>query len=109
MVIKLQSRMPISCCMEMNKKSFVLGLQMLNFFNCFVSNIVKFVNVNDYIISKMKSYDSHIFMQKLLSATMSGYLRHNIHLALMKFSTFFKELCVPTCKKKFIKRRMKKK
>lgn len=57
------------------------------------------LNVGDCNISSMKSHDTNIFMQRLLLVAIGGYLRHDIHLALMKLNTFFKELCARTCKK----------
>ncbi|XP_041026970.1 uncharacterized protein LOC121267174 [Juglans microcarpa x Juglans regia] len=51
------------------------------------------VSVSDGKISGMKSYDCHVFMQRLLPVAIGGFFRPDIRLALTKFSSFFKALC----------------
>ncbi|XP_042952408.1 uncharacterized protein LOC122289468 isoform X2 [Carya illinoinensis] len=86
------------------RKKFCAWLSEVKFPDGFASNISRCVNVSDCKISGMKSHDAHIFMQRLLPAAIGGYLRHDIRLALMELSTFFRELCARTCKKDIVKR-----
>lgn len=85
------------------QKEFCSWLENVKFLDGFMSNIANYVNVSHCKISRMKSHDSHIFMQILLPTVMGIYLRDDIRLALMELSTFFKKLCAQTCKKKVIK------
>ncbi|XP_042975438.1 uncharacterized protein LOC122306930 [Carya illinoinensis] len=79
------------------RKQFCAWIKNVKLPDGFASNISRCVNVSECKISGMKSHDSHIFLQRLLPAAIGGYLRHDIRLALMELSTFFRELCAQTC------------
>lgn len=80
------------------RTGFCNWLHGMKFSDGFASNITRCVSVSDCKISRIKIHDCHIFMQRLLPVAISGYLCHDVRLALTKLSTFFKELCAKTCK-----------
>ncbi|XP_018846609.2 uncharacterized protein LOC109010287 [Juglans regia] len=92
--------MPHACytLYGVERTGFCNWLRGVKFPDGFASNIARCVSVPDCKISGMKSHDCHIFMQRLLPAAISGYLRQDVRLALTELSTFFKELCARTCK-----------
>ncbi|XP_042964767.1 uncharacterized protein LOC122298991 [Carya illinoinensis] len=91
-------RMSLACyTLNHNERiSFCEWVSQVTFPDGFVSNIAQCVNIREGKIIRMKSHDSHIFLQRLLSVVIGGFLRPNIKLALTELSTFFKELCART-------------
>jgi hypothetical protein len=56
-------------------------------------NIPRIVNLVDYILYGMKSYDCHVFMQTLIPLAYQDLFPNGICDALMKISHFFRDIC----------------
>ncbi|XP_042958047.1 uncharacterized protein LOC122293557 [Carya illinoinensis] len=78
------------------RKQFCSWLADVKFPDGFASNISHCVSVRDCRISGLKSHDCHVFMQRLLSIAVGGFLRRDIALALTELCSFFKGLCART-------------
>lgn len=92
--------MPYACftLYGVERKSFCQWLNGVKFPDGFASNIVRCASAVDCKIFGMKSYDCHIFLQRLLLVSISPFLLLDIRLVLTELSTFFKQLCARTCK-----------
>lgn len=75
------------------KRDVCLWLENLRFPDGYASNIARCVNMEDLKISKMKSHDCHVFMQRLLPIAFRDFLPDNIWGALTEVSNFFRSLC----------------
>ncbi|XP_042972777.1 uncharacterized protein LOC122304580 [Carya illinoinensis] len=92
--------MPHACytLYGVERTGFCSWLHDVKFSDGFASNIARCISVPDCKSSGMKSHHCHIFMQRLLHAAISGYLRQDVRLTLIELSTFFKELHARTCR-----------
>jgi len=64
----------------------------------YASNISRCVNKLPGKLSGMKSHDFHVFLQRLLSIAIRGYVKPKIQTIFTELSTFFKQLCARTLK-----------
>ena len=71
------------------KKNFCGWFKIIKFFNAYASNVSRCVRNNDGNISDMKSYDSHMMMQRLLLVVMCSYLGGDVQTVLIKLRVFF--------------------
>ena len=55
--------------------------------------MLKVVNVLEHKILGMKTHDCHVFLEILLPLTVQEVLPKQIYDALIKVSTFYRELC----------------
>ncbi|XP_035544633.1 uncharacterized protein LOC118348016 [Juglans regia] len=78
------------------RRSFCEWLQAVKFPDGFAGNVARCVTLNGCKISRMKSHDCHIFLQRLFLVAIAEYLRPDIRLALTELSTFFRQLCTRT-------------
>jgi hypothetical protein len=68
-------------------------LKSLFFPNGYASNISRLVNMEEYRLYGMKSYDYHVFMQTLILLAYRVLLLKGIWDALMEISHFFRDIC----------------
>ncbi|RDX70320.1 hypothetical protein CR513_50459, partial [Mucuna pruriens] len=68
-------------------------VKQLNFPYGFTSNILRCTNIDEGKLYRMKSYDYHDFMQKLISLAFLDMFPKPILGVLTKLSLFFKEIC----------------
>ncbi|XP_055961007.1 uncharacterized protein LOC126672505 [Mercurialis annua] len=89
-----------------NQKKRARGPEELNWTkrNGYASNLSRCVSVQDCKVMGMKSHDYHIFLQRLLPASICGSLRSEVYTALSELSSFFKELCSKTLKRSTVKK-----
>ena len=74
------------------KKNFCGWFKTIKFPDAYASNVSRCVRNNDDNIFDIKSLDSHVMMQRLLSVVMHGYLGSDGHTALIKLGVFFQQL-----------------
>lgn len=55
--------------------------------------MLKVVNVLEHKILGMKTHDCHVFLEILLPLTVREVLPKQVYDALIKLSTFYRELC----------------
>jgi hypothetical protein len=68
-------------------------LKSLFFPNGYASNISRLVNMEEYRLYGMKSYDYHVFMQTLILLAYRVLLLKGIWDALTEISHFFRDIC----------------
>ena len=71
------------------KKNFCGWFKIVKFSDAYASNVSWCVGNNDSNISSMKSHDSHVMMQRLLSVVMHGYLDGDGQTAMIELGVFF--------------------
>ncbi|KAM3202599.1 hypothetical protein P3L10_030223 [Capsicum annuum] len=64
--------------------------------NGYSSNISRWVKLEDHKIYGLKSHDSHILLEQLLSFAIRGVVPNNIYDAITDLSIFFREICSKT-------------
>ena len=75
------------------KKSFCGWFVIIKSSDAYASNVSQCIGNNDSNISSMKSYDSHVMMQHLLTMVICGYLSGDVQAALIELECSF-ENCV---------------
>ena len=81
------------------KTKFFDWLKCVKFLDEYASKISRYVNTQKGKISKMKSHDCHVLLQRLLPVAIRGYFLTEIHTPLIElYFFFFKELCSRTLK-----------
>jgi len=68
-------------------------LKILRFPDGHASNISRLVNMEEFILYRMKSHDCHVFMQTLIPLAFRDLLSKGIWDALTKISHFFRDIC----------------
>ncbi|XP_050222335.2 uncharacterized protein LOC126672428 [Mercurialis annua] len=98
--------MPLACYTlpKPERRMFCEWLQSIRLPDGYASNLSRCVTVQDCKVMGMKSHDYHIFLQRLLPASICGSLRSEVYTALSDFSSFFKELCSKTLKRSTVKK-----
>lgn len=66
--------------------------------------MLKLVNVLEHKILGMKTHDCHVFLERLLPLTVREVLPKQVCDALIKFSTFYRELCAKVLKEEYLVR-----
>jgi hypothetical protein len=79
-------------------------LKSLFFPNGYASNISRLVNMEEYRLYGMKSYDYHVFMQTLILLAYRVLLLKGIWDALTEISHFFRDICFSKLNVDHIKR-----
>ncbi|XP_050211791.1 uncharacterized protein LOC126661950 [Mercurialis annua] len=98
--------MPLACYTlpKPERRKFCEWLQSIRLPDGYASNLSRCVSVQDCKVMGMKSHDYHIFLQRLLPASICGSLRSEVYTALSELSSFFKELCSKTLKRSTVKK-----
>ncbi|XP_050211545.1 uncharacterized protein LOC126661725 [Mercurialis annua] len=98
--------MPLACytLLKPERRKFCEWLQSIRLPDGYASNLSRCVSVKDCKVMGMKSHDYHIFLQRLLPASICGSLRSEVYTALSELRSFFKELCSKTLKRSTVKK-----
>ena len=75
------------------KKKFCKFFKEVKVPDGYASNISWCIQVNERKIFGLKSHDCHVPMQQLLPLVIHGVLHKNVCAAIVKFCSFFKQLC----------------
>ena len=81
-----------------DKKEFYKLLKEVKVLDGYTSNISRCIQVNEQKIFGLKSHDGHVLMQQLLPLAIHGVLHKNVCVAVVKLSSFFKQLCYKVLK-----------
>jgi hypothetical protein len=71
----------------------------VKFLDGFASNISRCLNAEGTKLQGLKTHDCHILLQRILPASMRGFLDKDIYEALADLGKIFRELCSRTLKK----------
>ena len=71
------------------KEEFLWMVQIIKFSDAYASNVSRCAGNNDGNISDIKSHDSHVMMQYLLSVIIRGYLGSDVQTVLIELGVFF--------------------
>jgi hypothetical protein len=74
-------------------------LREVKFLDGFASNISRCLNAEGTKLQGLKTHDCHILLQRILPASMRGFLDKDIYEALADLGKIFRELCSRTLKK----------
>ena len=87
--------MPRSCftMVPKEKDSFLRVLKKIRVPDGYASNISRCIQLKQRKISGLKSHDSYIIMQQLLSIEIRGVLPKKVSMTLIDLSCYFKEVC----------------
>ena len=85
---------------KQERKEFCSFLKSVKFPDRYASNISRCVNVIDGKISRLKSHDCHILLQRLLPVAIRNFVPKDVFQALDELGNFFLRLCCKTLKKK---------
>ena len=77
---------------------FLKFIRDVKFPDGFCSNLKKKVNTDLSTISGLKSHDSHVIMQRLLSIGVRRFLPKNISTTIGELCNFFRQICARTLK-----------
>jgi len=81
------------------QRKLVCGwVKSLRFQDGYASNLSRCVDMEDYKLSRMKSHDCHVFLERLLPVAFRDFLPEPIWNALTEISLFFKGLCATVLK-----------
>ena len=83
-------------CYTLSNVGFCEFLKSVKFPDGYASNISRCINIADGKVSRLKSHDCHILLQRLLPIGIRGYLLKDVYVALVELGTFFKDLCCKT-------------
>jgi hypothetical protein len=84
------------------RKEVLIWLQNLKFAYGYASSFIRAMNLESRKLSRVKSHDYHIFVERLLPIIFHGYLNDNVWKALAKLSHFYRQLCAKEIKKEMI-------
>jgi hypothetical protein len=87
------------CLKPKYRKEVLIWLKNLKFSDGYVAGFRRAVNLESIILSGVKSYDYHIFMERLLPVMFRGYLDNDVWKALAELSHFYRQLCAKEIKK----------
>lgn len=62
----------------------------------YTSNVGRCVDMKEFKLQGMKSYDCHVFMERLLPVALKRFLPSNVWNAITKISQFFRDLWTST-------------
>ncbi|KAL4563092.1 hypothetical protein LXL04_027124 [Taraxacum kok-saghyz] len=79
-----------------DRKRFCQFIKEVRLPDGFGSNFKKRVAANDSNITRLKSHDCHILMQRLLPVGVQAYLDKNTSTAIIDLCTFLKKICART-------------
>ncbi|WMV19289.1 hypothetical protein MTR67_012674 [Solanum verrucosum] len=93
--------MPAACYVmsKKEKKEFWKFLKSVKFPDGYDSNISGCVSVDDGKITRLKSHDYHVLLQRVLPIALRGFLNKDVSLALIELGHFFQRLCCKTLRK----------
>jgi len=93
--------MPAACYVmsKKEKKEFWKFLKSVKFPDGYASNISGCVSVDDGKITRLKSHDYHVLLQRVLPIALRGFLNKDVSLALIELGHFFQRLCCKTLRK----------
>jgi hypothetical protein len=81
------------------KKAFYDFIQEVRFPDGFASNISRCLNAEGTKVQGLKTHDCHILLQRILPASMRGFLDKDIYEAISELGKIFRELCRRTLDK----------
>jgi hypothetical protein len=76
-----------------HKREVLEWMQTLMFSDGYAANLRRGVNLSTLRVNGMKIHDYHIWIERLLSAKVRGYVPEHMWLALAELSYFFRQLC----------------
>ena len=65
----------------------------MKFTDGYASNISKGVNLSTGKVTGLKSHDYHVWIERIMSVMVRGYVPEHVWLALTELSYFFRQLC----------------
>ena len=71
-------------------------IRSLRFPDGFVSNLSRSVQAGEFQLSRLKSHDLYIFIQRVMSLAIRGYLTKEVRKLLNDLSVFVQQLCSRT-------------
>jgi hypothetical protein len=81
------------------KKAFYDFIQEVRFLDGFASNISRCLNAEGTKVQGLKTHDCHILLQRILPASMRGFVDKDIYEAISELGKIFRELCRRTLDK----------
>ena len=75
------------------RKSVCEWVKKLRFPDGYASNLSKCVDTTDCKLTRMKSHDCHVFLQRLIPMAFKDFLPEPIWNVLTEISLFFKDIC----------------
>ena len=78
------------------RRGFCKFIKSVKFPDGYAANILRNVNISDGKISRLKSHDCHVLLQRLLPVGIRPYLNKGMCDALVELSRFFQKLCYKT-------------
>jgi hypothetical protein len=75
------------------RKEVLQWIKMLMFLDGYATNLSRRVNLSTLQVLGLKSHDFHIWIERILLATVRGYVPEHVWLALTKLRYFFRQLC----------------
>ena len=71
-------------------------VKKLRLLDGYTSNLAKCVDMQDYKLSRMKSHDCHVFMERLLPIAFKDFLPNAMWNAITEVCIFFRDICSTT-------------
>ncbi|XP_071735655.1 uncharacterized protein [Rutidosis leptorrhynchoides] len=87
--------MPMACFhFTKNEKHIVINLlKSIKFLDGFASNISRCIKKEEFQLSRMKSHDFYVFIQRVLPLSIRGCLTKEVRFVLYELSEFIQKLC----------------
>ena len=80
----------------LSRKEYFEFFKSIRFPDSFASNISRYVNVDNCKVSRLKSHDCYVLLQKILPIRIRGYLNTDIQNVVIELIGFFQSLCSQT-------------
>jgi hypothetical protein len=77
------------------KKVLLEWIRELHLPDGYATNLSRCFDMRELKMFGMKSYDCHVFMEKLLPIALSEFLPRTVWNALTELSLFYRDLCTP--------------
>jgi hypothetical protein len=92
------------CLKPKERKEILIWLQNLKFPDGYATGFRRAMNLESGKLSRVKSHDYHIFMERLISVIFRGYLNYDVWKALAELSHFYRQLCAKEIKKEMMEK-----
>jgi hypothetical protein len=92
------------CLKPKERKVVLIWLQNLEFPDGYGAGFKRAVNLESGKLSRVKSYDYHIFMERLLPVMFHEYLNDDMWKVLGELSHFYRHLCAKEIKKEMMEK-----
>jgi hypothetical protein len=92
------------CLKPKEKKEVLIWLKKLKFSDGYAADFRRAVNLESGKLSRVKSHDYHIFMERLIPVIFRGYLDDDVWTMLAELSHFYRKLCAKEIKKEVMEK-----